>query len=167
MPPFSPSGRVIILGAGATVGSSFATDATVKPPLNTDFFTQLQRVRKKDEKTVRDVMKDVVDLFGPNFSLTLEEYFSQLESLIYAARFAPAAAARLTFGDLRAKRERLMTALAAVLEASTDDAIRGTDASGCKLHKELVTWLRPRDTVISFNYDCVMDDALRRAGDEK
>jgi hypothetical protein len=165
MPPLSPSGRVVILGAGATLGASFSRSATVKPPLNADFFTQLQRAGGKHQEIVAHVMKDVVDLFGPNFSLTLEDYFSQLESMIDASRHAPKAVAKLTGADLRERRKRLMKGLAAVLEASTDDAIRGKD--GCSRHRKLVAHLKPRDTVISFNYDCVMDDALRRAGDKK
>jgi hypothetical protein len=165
MPPFGPSERVVILGAGATVGASFVEPGGVRPPLNADFFTQLQRVGTKHQKVVRDVVRDVVDLFGPNFSLTLEDYFSQLESMIDATRLAPKGVAKLTGADLQTRRDRLMKALAAVLEASTDDAIRRQ--SGCTLHQELVRHLDPRDTIISFNYDCVMDDALRRAGDGK
>ncbi len=165
MPPLSPSDRVVILGAGATVGASFSGSATVRPPLNADFFTQLQRVSGKHRDIVGKVMKDVVHLFGPNFSLTLEDYFSQLESMIDATRLAPKGVAKLTGADLRERRERLMKGLAAVLEASTDEAIRSNE--GCKHHRELVAHLKPRDTVISFNYDCVMDDALRRAGERK
>jgi hypothetical protein len=165
MPPLSPSDRVVILGAGATLGASFAGSATVRPPLNADFFTQLQRAGGKHQEIVGKVMKDVVDLFGPNFSLTLEEYFSQLESMIDATRLAPKGIAKLTGADLRNRRERLMKGLAAVLEASTDEAIRAKD--GCTRHRNLVNYLKPRDTIISFNYDCVMDDALRREGDNK
>lgn len=165
MPPFAPSDRVVILGAGATLGAQFADAATVRPPLNADFFTQLQRIGGKHATIVKGVVKDVVELFGPNFSLTLEDYFSQLESMIDATRFAPKGVAKLTGAELRAKRDRLMSALSAVLEVSTDDAIRSPE--GCARHRRLVECLSPRDTVISFNYDCVMDDALRRAGDAK
>ncbi len=165
MPPFSPSDRVVILGAGATVGATFADNATVRPPLNADFFTQLQRVGEKHQPIVREVIADVVNLFGPNFSLTLEDYFSQLESMIDATRLSPKGVAKPTGADLRDRRDRLMAALAAVLEAATDEAIRR--GSGCELHQRLVEHLTARDTVISFNYDCVMDDALRRAGDGK
>jgi hypothetical protein len=34
---------VIILGAGATRGASFVSDAACKPPLDSDFFTQGRR----------------------------------------------------------------------------------------------------------------------------
>ena len=137
----------------------------MRPPLNADFFTQLQRVVGKHAPTAREVIKDVVGLFGANFSLTLEDYFSQLESMIDAARLTPRGVQSLTSSDLRQRRERLMRALAAVLEASTDEAIR--TRAGCSRHDDLVAALQPRDTVISFNYDCVIDDALRRSGDGK
>lgn len=165
MPPFAPSDRVVILGAGATLGASFAERATVRPPLNADFFTQLQRVQVKHAPIARDVIEDVVGLFGTNFVLTLEDYFSQLESMIDATRFTPKEVARFTGTDLRERRDRLMSALSAVLEAATDEAIRTGD--GCSRHQELVSCLDARDTIISFNYDCVMDDALRRTGDRK
>ncbi len=105
-------------------------------------------------------MADIVSLFGSNFSLTLEEYFTQLEFLAEAVELTPAGGGAFSTADLRLKRERLMGALAAVLEMSTDVAVR--QGGGCELHERLVAELRPKDTIITFNYDCVLDHALRR-----
>ncbi len=166
MPPFSPGQRLVVLGAGATYGAEFENfKAECRPPLNSDFFTQLQKIRSKHRKLVRDVIKDVVELFGPNFSLTLEDYFTQLEFLSEAMKFTPKGAGALTAQALAAKNDRLKAALAATLEISTDVAIR--KAGGCKLHKQFVAGLEAKDTVISFNYDCVLDHALKAAGDGK
>ena len=167
MPPFAPADRLVVLGAGATVGADFGKrfKTSVRPPLNADFFTQLQRITGKHEKVVGDVINDVVGLFGPNFDLTLEDYFSQLEFLLEATNLVPTRQAAITRPQLRGNRDRLMKALAAVLEASTDEPIR--KHKGCIHHKHLVECLGPRDTVLSFNYDCVFDDALRRSGDGK
>jgi hypothetical protein len=55
-----------------------------------------------------------------------------------------------------------MAALSAVLEASTNRAISGSTARGCQHHRAIARTLAVGDHVISFNYDCVMDDALRR-----
>ncbi len=164
MPPFAPSERVILLGAGATLGSIFPPGFTpeCRPPLNADFFTQLQRITSKHQKLIRQVMSDVVGLFGSNFSLTLEEYFTQLEFLAEAVELTPAKGGAFSTSDLRTKRERLMGALAAVLEMSTDVAVR--KGGGCELHERLVGELEAKDTVITFNYDCVLDHALRRHG---
>jgi hypothetical protein len=167
MPPFAPADRVILLGAGATVGADFGKrfKTTVRPPLNADFFTQLQRITGKHHEVVGDIVKDVIGLFGPNFDLTLEDYFSQLEFLLEATDLVPTSQATVTRSQPRGNRDRLMKALAAVLEASTDEPIR--KHKGCAHHRRLVECLEPRDTVVSFNYDCVFDDALRRSGDGK
>lgn len=167
LPPFAPADRVILLGAGATVGADFGKKfkTNVRPPLNADFFTQLQRITGKHRDVVPDVIQDVIGLFGPNFELTLEDYFSQLEFLLDATDLVPTSQAAVTRAQLRANRDRLMKALAAVLEASTDEPIR--KHKGCAHHKNVVRCLEAHDTVISFNYDCVMDDALRRVGNSK
>lgn len=91
MPPFSPGSRLIVLGAGATRGADFGTAAvSCEPPLNRDFFTQLQRTTDvKYRKLVREVVADIVTLFGSNFDLTLEDYFTQLEFLDSALTVGP------------------------------------------------------------------------------
>lgn len=166
MPPFSPGRRVVVLGAGATRGSVLPDDRQCDPPLNLDFFTQLQRItRGKHQATIDAVINDVLDLFGADFSLSLEEYFTQLESLGKTARLASRTDPTLTVGEINDRRARLMKALAAVLEESTD--VSKTDREACARHAKVVECLDAQDTIISFNYDCVMDHALRRHGDGK
>jgi hypothetical protein len=132
------------------------------PPLNADFFTQLQRITRPPRRRalVESVIKDVVGLFGSNFSLTLEDYFTQLEFLAAALTLSTASGG-LTASELRENRDRLLAAVSLVLEVSTDAAIRSS--GGCERHQRLVEHLRAKDTVISFNYDCVLDHALRQS----
>jgi hypothetical protein len=165
MPPFSPGKRVIVLGAGATVGARF--DASFRPPcrppLNATFFTELQRITgTKYARLISEVINDAIGLFGSNFDLTLEDYFTQLEFLAEAVNLAPRGGGAFSAGDISKARARLLHALSAVLEESTDAAIRRS--GGCELHARLVACLRPKDTLISFNYDCVLDHALRTHG---
>jgi hypothetical protein len=63
----------------------------------------------KYQGLVHQVVEDVVDLFGSNFSLTLEDYFTQLDFLDEALDVAPGAAGRITPADVRRKRARLFT----------------------------------------------------------
>ena len=50
--------------------------------LNADFFTQLQRVTAKTHNaTITALVKDVVSIYGTNFDLTLEQYFTQLKAM--------------------------------------------------------------------------------------
>ncbi len=167
-----------MLGAGATRGAEFVERHREKeaapgclPPLNADFFTQLQRVTStKHAKTVAGIVKDVVKLYGPNFSLTLEEYFTQLEAMHQAARRSsrglPAGYRAAALAEMRL---RLLDGLSAVLEESADVAKRESLARRhpCSYHARIIEALEPRDTIISFNYDCVMDEALRENGKGK
>ena len=73
---------LFLFGAGATRGASFVNpaDNPCLPPLDFDFYAQLQRIANlKHKQTVRDVIKDTVDLFGINFQVTMESVFTTLE----------------------------------------------------------------------------------------
>jgi hypothetical protein len=62
---------VFLHGAGATRGASFVrlTDNPCLPPLDTDFYAQLQRIQnKKHKEMIESVIQDTVDLFGVNFN---------------------------------------------------------------------------------------------------
>lgn len=162
---------VVVLGAGATRGASWVTDSsTVLPPLNADFFTQLQRIQaRKHQGVVAEILRDVVGLYGPNFQLTLEQYFTQLESLIQMTEVT-LKNPRYTKERLERMRDRLLLGVSAVLEESAD-VVKQTSAAkkggGCEHHSQIVEALSPRDTIISFNYDCVIDHALMTAGANK
>src|SRR5713226_8961889 len=99
-----------VLGAGATRGAQFvsATKNPCLPPLDTDFYTQLQRIRNpKHQGLVRHVAADAVDMFGTNFRITLEAMFTTLE---HTLRMLEATGEQRDFKkeELRQRRERLM-----------------------------------------------------------
>jgi hypothetical protein len=162
---------LFVLGAGATRGCSFvdASRNPCIPPLDSDFFTQLQRVKNpKHQRLIKDVIGDVVALFGTNFSVTLENVFATLEHTIRMLR---------TTGDTRAfnredlveKRDRLLQAIAVVLEESlgkhTSSNQHDQDHCECNVHVALVeNVLIAGDDILSFNYDCTIDYALRNHG---
>lgn len=164
---------VFVFGAGATRGASWvdATRDPCIPPLDADFFTQLQRVPDaKHQQTISDVMADVVGLFGTNFNATMETVFSTVE---HTLRMIAVTGENRAWkkDDLVAIRERLLKAIAAVFEASlTRNTSSGSSHSPevCDYHDRFVEEvLAPRDTIVSFNYDCVLDYALKRHGSGK
>jgi hypothetical protein len=164
---------LFIFGAGATRGSSFVEPVTFAclPPLDRDFFTQLQRVANpKHQLLVRDVMQDVVELFGPNFDVTMETVFTTLE---HSIRMLKATRTRWEFNleQLKAKSDRLQQAIAAVLEESITKNTGGASSlvpRKCVHHEAFVERiLRTRDSMISFNYDCVLDFSLKGKGSNK
>lgn len=168
MANWSPGENVVVLGAGATRGAEWVDGSTAcLPPLNADFFTQLQRIKAtKHQGVISDVLRDVVGLYGPNFSLTLEQYFTQLETLIEMTELLYLKNPRYSRERLENMKKRLLNGVSAVLEESSD-VVKGTSRarkSPCRYHASLVEALSPRDTIVSFNYDCVVDYALKESG---
>jgi hypothetical protein len=157
---------LIILGAGATYGASFVHDTVCKPPMDADFFTQLQRVRKdKHQDLIDQVLQDTVELFGVNFKATLETTFTTLE---HTRHIITNTGETKSFrrSELTAKRDRLLQAIAAVFEESL--CVGGSkQLKVCTYHDVLVDVLQEEDSIISFNYDCTIDDSLRRHGQGK
>lgn len=172
MANWSPGQNVVVLGAGATRGAEWvsASEQPCLPPLNTDFFSQLQRIHtQKHQGLVSDVLKDVVGLYGSNFDVSLEQYFTQIDSMIEMARIVGLASHPYSGERLRNMRIRLLRAVSAVLEESADVVKQGSRAKTqpCSHHRRLVEALAPKDTIISFNYDCVIDHSLKTFGDGK
>ena len=157
---------LIVLGAGATRGASFVDGGSgCLPPLDGDFFTQLQRVSNPKHKgTIDRVLEDVVKLFGHNFSVTLETMFTTIEHTLRVVN-ATKEVAGWRKRDLEVMRTRLKQAIAAVLEESLTAG--GRDHRECEHHKALVTRLAKKDTVVSFNYDCLIDAMLQQHGKGK
>jgi hypothetical protein len=163
---------LFVLGAGATRGASFVKAATnpCLPPLDADFYAQLQRIRSpKHRATVRDVLKNTVELFGVNFRVTMETVFTTLE---HTARMVETTGESRDFKheELLKQRDTLMQAIAATLEESLcHDRDEGNRYEGreCQHHNKLVRMMRPKDAIITFNYDCLIDETLRRHGQNK
>ena len=165
MAQWSPGKRVVVLGAGATRGAEFVEGRSpiCLPPLNADFFTQLQRIEtKKHQRAVDLVLRDVRKVYGSNYRVTPEQYVTQLESLKEMAELFPVANKSFTIEGLEEMSRRLLVGLSAVLEESADVTKQNSIARmhPCSYHENVVGSLEPRDSVISFNYDCVIDDAL-------
>jgi hypothetical protein len=147
---------VVILGAGATRGASFVHHTNgVLPPLDTDFFTQAQRLSaSKPRELIHDLVQNVVSVFGTNFDLTMEGYLTQIEHLAnvfddYRLAGRPPA------NPYPAMREQFMQVLAAVMDESIGRH------PNCHYHSVLAHHLDAEDALLSFNYDWVMDMTLR------
>ena len=135
---------VFIFGAGATRGCSFVNPAKdpCLPPLDADFFTQLQRVQnEKHRNLVKQVVKDVVEMFGSNFNVTMETVFTTLE---HTVRMLATTGENRAFKrkDLSARRDRLEQAIAILLEDSLAQRVptggSRLQPRSCKHHNRFV-----------------------------
>ena len=155
----------LCFGRGATRGASFVNPIKnpCLPPLDADFYAQLQRIRNsKHKSTVQDVIEDTVELFGVNFQVTMETVFTTLE---HTPRMTDTTGETRDFkrNQLDEKKERLKQAIAATLEKSLC-AGGQREGTKCDYHSALVKAMKFKDDVISFNYDCLIDETLRRDG---
>lgn len=145
---------LVILGAGASRGASFAAEKRGPlPPLDLDFFRQLQRLGSSDP--VDQLLAFVRSEFGARLNVSMEEFFSQAE---YTDRFH----AELRV-DRGARIRRYRKALDAFYGSIPLLFAEAVGDSRCSYHERLVRMLFTEDAVMSFNYDCIVDAALRDA----
>lgn len=149
---------LIVLGAGASRGASFVHDAScyeARPPLDCDFFSELQRLDKADnvKKNVDELLRFVRREFRVDLSLSMEQFFSQVE---YTDRFH-----NETKIDRGPKILQYQKALDWFYRSLPILLSQTTENKNCKYHKQLVTNLHTNDVILSFNYDCLIDTALR------
>jgi hypothetical protein len=167
---------VFILGAGATRGCSFVNEMKRRghclPPLDGDYFTQLQRVSNKAHAArIKRLVEGLVNWFGSNYSLGMEQVFCHLE---HAERMLDhlGKEASEDYKKVTALKKDLEQSIAIILGESLTMVKPGGkgsyELSECEWHDKIVTALIDQgDAIISFNYDCVIDDSLRRRGQGK
>ena len=153
---------VVVLGAGATRGAEFVGKrSSTLHPLDSDFFMQAQRLsNKKPEQLVKNLITNTVNLFGKNFSLTMEGFLTRLEHLSNVFEDYKHVG-RPSDNPCPDMRTQFLQVLAAVL----DEAI-GREPK-CQFHKRLVECLKPKDTILSFDYDWLIDYTLKTQRNKK
>lgn len=141
---------LVVLGAGASRGASFVKDPTaVLPPLDLDFFQQLTRMNHDESWKLLEFIRRE---YGHEIGLSMEQFFSEAD---YTDRF---------HHDLnvdpgpyvkryRSALNNFLSVLPAMLNLTTSEP--------CDYHHQLAKSLYAKDCIISFNYDCIIDRALR------
>ncbi|HET9180864.1 MAG TPA: SIR2 family protein [Candidatus Angelobacter sp.] len=142
-----------VLGAGASRSVSYAGNTDVPSPLDRDFFDLLQRLepQEKDEAAVGWVLEKILRL-PFEYRRSLERAFYTLHMRSYLRR-------KLTGAVDKTEEEAVVSHFARAIVALLRKA-HGTQA--CKNHERLLQGLGRNDAVISFNYDLVVERALRQ-----
>jgi hypothetical protein len=140
-----------VLGAGASRAVSYSKTTDVLSPLDRDFFDLLQRLeaQEKDESAVAWVLDKMLTL---PFELrrSLERTFYTLHLRSYLRR-------KLSGAD-ESEEEAVVSHFARAIVALLRKA-HGVHT--CENHQYLLHGLGRNDAVISFNYDLVVERALR------
>jgi hypothetical protein len=148
---------LVVLGAGASRGASFASrDGHLHPPpLDSDFFRLLSRSPAGRSAQARALIQYVQKNHSPTLDASMEAIFVELEgSAEFYKQF------NITRGRIVREPQRTIDHFYRVLPA----VMRHSITAACEFHQTLATALESGDAVISFNYDCIMDEALKCNG---
>ena len=149
---------VIICGAGATLNESTAIKPIDRPPLDRGFFAQASKKYPSEYQLVHDYL---TDNYATDPSSTEFDSLEQMMSILYSDLYNPA-----TSGSEVAKAFRSLLTLINSRIAETTNTI--TPNSNTTLHRIILDAivnhdLKPDDiTVITFNYDLVIEKTLAR-----
>jgi hypothetical protein len=142
-----------LLGAGASRGGSFVQSHSLRlPPMDADFFSVLRSSGLNVRPETKRLLEFVESEFG-SLDIRMESFYSQ-------AYLHDQFVADIAKG--RGRRRRYQLALQhfrSLLPAVFAGAIGEQE---CDYHRRLAFALDSRDSVISFNYDCLIDRALAR-----
>ena len=150
---------VVVLGAGASRGSSCARKIGIAPPVDADFFVQAQRMPAPTLlKRDRELFAFIRTEFGKSDLPTLEVFFTQIAAV---DRFHHEFNIQ---GRVSGKFGTHLATLRSLIPRVFKEALGGRD---CRWHERIGASLRVGDAVLSFNYDTLIDRALRSVGGKR
>jgi len=143
---------VVVLGAGASRAVSYANKGGCPSPLDADFFDFLQRLEpgSKDEPAVKKILKGVRSLSA--------DYWRSFERSFYTLQLRAYINDKLS-GDQRGQSDETIIKDFARCVQSLLRKAHGKRV--CEHHQKFLSPLEGSDTIISFNYDLVVERALR------
>lgn len=149
---------VIIFGAGASRGG--LNDQEVPPPLDKDFFDiAIQLVGHGTPALAKRVLKDVWQLYGRTNGVGLETYYRELETRAIIGEFAKTANQPKDWPKRQKELEEL------IRRVYIHTTLKGTSEEPSKsaIHKRILKELKKKDTIITFNYDLVIEESFDSA----
>lgn len=151
---------VLIIGAGASKGVFDNED--IPPPVDAEFFEMAKRITGNGtERLVRTVLHNIFELYGKTYNVGLEKYYADIEARRDVSAIAPKPKRRYEWG----KRINALVELIRRVYIHTTTELR----QGLRYHKKASYYDKifdllsvNEDSIISFNYDLVIEEALPR-----
>jgi len=147
----------MLLGAGATRGA--LSERVPPPPLDRDFFDVAgQIVGRGTRRLATRVIKDVFDLYGRVSGIGLEQYFRDIETRAEIGQFAKS---RNRPKDWDRRKRDLEELIRRVLLHTTCNLEDGpASVAKSDVLEDVLSHLKAGDTVITFNYDTVIEESF-------
>jgi hypothetical protein len=148
---------VILFGAGAT-RAAFAAKTT-PPPLDIDFFEIAGQIAGRGTRRLaQKVARDVFDLYGRVTGIGLEQYYRDIETRLELSKFAKSGNRPK---DWQTRTRSLEELIRRVMVHTTCELNEGpARAYHSEIHKMTLSQLQAGDTIITFNYDTVIEESV-------
>lgn len=148
----------VIFGAGATRGA-LEKVSDPPPPLDNDFFDIAGQLRGHGTPALaRRVLKSVWELYRKVSGISLEQYYRDVETRATIGQFAKTANQPK---DWTRRRHALEELIRRVYIHTTCDMSGGkVEPRKSDLHKTILGNLGNGDTIITFNYDLVIEESF-------
>ncbi len=147
----------ILFGAGATRGA-FA-DKSFPPPVDKDFFEIAGQIKGRGTRAVaRKVLKSVWELYGRTNNVGLEEYYREVETRARIGSFAKSQNQPRDWDRRRKELEELIRRV--YIHTTVDMSQKPPQPLESPVHQHLLNRLRSGSTIITFNYDLVIEESF-------
>jgi hypothetical protein len=153
---------VIIFGAGASRGGLDGASGA-PPPVDKDFFDIANQLSGHGTpKLAKKVLNDVWQLYRRTNGVGLETYYRDLETRAIIGEFAKTANQPK---DWRRRQKELEELIRRVFVHTTVHDTRASTVKPKKsqIHKNILAKLKDKDTVITFNYDLIIEESFSSA----
>lgn len=149
---------VVILGAGATRGA-FADKSSPPPPVDTDFFDIAGQLSGHGTREIASrVLKSVWQLYGRTSGISLERYYRDIETRAAILKFAKTANQPKDWARRQTDLEELVRRV--YIHTTCDTLKEHITPRTSEDHAKILNILRDGDTVVTFNYDLVIEEAF-------
>jgi len=151
---------VFLLGAGASRGA--LSEQTIPPPLDSDFFDIAAQVKRHGTpRLAKKVLQDVWTLYGRTSGISLEAYYRDIETREKIGTFAKT---KHYPKDWKRCKDDLNELIRRVIIQTTCDTSSSPLAPLTSiLHQALTRNLTAGDTVVTFNYDVIIEESFETA----
>lgn len=153
---------VVIFGAGASRGGLDSTPG-VPPPVDKDFFDIANQLSGHGTpKLAKKVLNDVWQLYRETNGIGLEAYYRDLETREIIGEFAKTSNQPK---DWQRRRKELEELIRRVYVHTTVQDIHASTVTPKKsnIHNNVLEKLEESDTIITFNYDLVIEESFSSA----
>jgi len=152
---------VLLFGAGASRGGLTGGNR-LSPPVDKDFFSLANRIFRHGTPTIAHrVLRSVWELYKRIEGIGLEQYYRDIETRAVIAKIAPSANKPKDWTRRQNDLEELIRRV--YIHTSVDLSRSPPVARIGPVHEYLLGILKPRSTVVTFNYDMILEESFKSA----